>query len=163
MEQPLRNSLSSSKEIPRLSWNSKVHYCVHKGPPSVLILSQIHPVHTFPPYFPKIQYIVIFPSAPRSSEWSLYSRFCDQNVFLISHAFYMSRPSDTPWLDHCNCSWWSVQLWSFYAFFSSLPATQQTYIVMRRPAATLLYRSEQQLLQKSGWHFITKIKVIIPI
>jgi hypothetical protein len=26
------------------------------------ILSQVHPVHTFPPYFPKIHYTITFPS-----------------------------------------------------------------------------------------------------
>jgi hypothetical protein len=49
------NSHSDNQGISCLLWNLKVHYCVHKILPLLPILSQMHPVHTFPPYFPKIQ------------------------------------------------------------------------------------------------------------
>jgi hypothetical protein len=42
--------------------NTKIHYRVQKVPPLVPILSQMHPVHTLPPYFPSI---LIVSSHPR--------------------------------------------------------------------------------------------------
>jgi len=39
--------------------------------PLVLNLRQMHPVHNFPPHFPKIQSNNIFTSMPRFSKWSL--------------------------------------------------------------------------------------------
>jgi hypothetical protein len=44
----------SISQIPRLLWNPKVRYHIHNSPPLVPIMSQMHPVHTFPTYFPKI-------------------------------------------------------------------------------------------------------------
>jgi hypothetical protein len=72
---PEVNSCSASQEIPCLSWNPKVHYCVHNSLPLVPILSQMNPVDSPPPDFPKIHSNIILPSMPRSSEWSLPFRF----------------------------------------------------------------------------------------
>jgi hypothetical protein len=62
------NSHSASQEISRLLWNPKVHYHVHKSSPLVTLPIQMHPVHTFPPHFPKIHFNVIFPYTPRSDQ-----------------------------------------------------------------------------------------------
>jgi hypothetical protein len=43
------NSHSASQEIHRLLWNPKVHCCVHRDPPLVLILIHMNSVHAFAP------------------------------------------------------------------------------------------------------------------
>jgi len=42
-----------------------------KSPLLVSILNQMHPVHVFPPYFPKIHSNIILPYMSLSSRWSL--------------------------------------------------------------------------------------------
>jgi hypothetical protein len=44
------NSHSAIQEIPRLSWNPKVHCLVHKSSPLAPILSHMNSVHKFPPF-----------------------------------------------------------------------------------------------------------------
>jgi hypothetical protein len=46
------------------------------------ILSDMNPVHTLPPYLPKIHSNIILSSTPRFCEW-----FSDKNFVRVSHLF----------------------------------------------------------------------------
>jgi len=48
-----------NQEIPRRLWNPKAHHRVRNRLPLVPIVSQMHPVHTFPTLFP-LQYTPIY-------------------------------------------------------------------------------------------------------
>ena len=74
------NRFSASQEIPRILRNPKVHYCIHKRPPPVPILSQINPVHV-PTYFLKIHFNIILPFTPDSSKWLFPLGFPNKTLY----------------------------------------------------------------------------------
>jgi hypothetical protein len=53
------NNDSASQKISCSLWDTKFHYRVLKGPPLIPILSQMNPLHNFPPHFPKIHSNII--------------------------------------------------------------------------------------------------------
>jgi hypothetical protein len=55
-----QNYFTASQEIPRIVWYSKAHYRTHERPPTILILSQINPVHTSSSHLLKIQFNITY-------------------------------------------------------------------------------------------------------
>ena len=73
------NWFAANQEIPRISWNPKVHYRTHKPPPTVSILGQPNPFHIPTTHLLEIHPNIIHPSTPRFPLWSLSLRFPHQD------------------------------------------------------------------------------------
>jgi hypothetical protein len=54
------NQFSASQEIPRILWEPKIHYRIHKRPPPVPVLGQIDLVHALTSHFLKLHLNIIF-------------------------------------------------------------------------------------------------------
>ena len=99
---------AASQEIPRILWNPKAPYRIHKCPPPVPILSQLDPVHITPTsQFLKIHFNIILPSTPGLSKWSLSLGPPHQKplrTYPLPCKFYIPRSSYFLF-DHVNKIW----------------------------------------------------------
>ena len=145
------NRFSASQEIPRILWNPKVHYRIHKCPSPVPILSQLDPVHA--PTFWMIHLNMILPSTPGSSNW-FFPQVSHQNPLHASplpYTRYIPRPSHSRF-DHQNNIGWEVQVLSSSLCISPLscylvsprPKYYPQYHILRHPQSTFLSQCEQQ-------------------
>jgi hypothetical protein len=89
------NILSGGPEIPRVLWNPKVHYNVHKRQlPGPILSQQMNTVHALTP---KNNLNIIPPSTPKSIKWSLPVRI--SNYFCMH---FLLCPTDHILLDLIN-------------------------------------------------------------
>jgi len=86
-------SRRAGQEIPRILWNPKVHYCLHKSSQLISSLRQMNPVNTYPTCFSKSPFNAILSSMPLSSNWSLPFTFSNQNFVYI---FYIPVRATCP-------------------------------------------------------------------
>jgi hypothetical protein len=94
------------QEIPRILWNQKVHYRVHKSPPLVPILSQINPIHPIPSHPISLRSTLILSAHLRLGlpTGLLHSAFPISILYaLLPHSRYMLKQQQqqqqrTPWL-----------------------------------------------------------------
>jgi hypothetical protein len=111
------NNPSDIQEIPRLVWEPKVHYRIHKSQPLVPNLSQLHPVHTFQPYF--LRYILILSSHLRLGLPSglFLSHFPTEVLytFLIS-LMRATRPANLTLLRDANANTNTSKQWTSSPF-----------------------------------------------
>ena len=76
------NRSSISQQIPRVVWNTEIHYRFDKISPRVLILSQINPLHALQTHLRKIRFNIILRPSYRYFKWSVSLSF---DVLLTVH------------------------------------------------------------------------------
>jgi len=104
---------SASPEIPHILWNPNVHYCIHKRPAPVRIMSYINPVPANASHFLKFNFHIVFSFISRFSKRSFSLRSPHQNPVCASplhHTYHVPRLLHSSWFYRPNNIWWGVQI-----------------------------------------------------
>lgn len=107
------NNSTASQDIRRILRNPKVHYRLNNSPPYVPTMSKMNPVHTFPLYFFKMHFNIIYPSAPTSLGFPIKYAVA---LPLFPAKCHMPQPSHSRWfvgskkLSSSLCNFFSLLL-----------------------------------------------------
>ena len=104
---------AANQEIPRISWNPKVHYRPHKRPSPVSILGQPNPVHKSTSHLLEIHPNIIHPSMPSSSQWFYFlpvSKPWPYTPHILTHTSHVPNPSHSSLFYHSQNIGWGVQI-----------------------------------------------------
>jgi hypothetical protein len=139
-----------TQKLPRILWNPKVRYRVHKSLPLVPILSQFDTVHTAPSYLSKIYFNIVYP--PMVLVFLVFSFLLafPPIYFMHSytpHAYYVHCQSHPPSLDHSNYTKRRVQVMMLLIceIFSRHFDFHIHHIIFFRPILILLESREEKI------------------
>ena len=107
------NWFAASKEIPRITWNLKVHYRTHKRLPPISILGPPNTVPITTPYFLEIHPNIIHPFTARPPQWSLSLLLPHQDPIhppILNHTRHMPSPSHSSAFYHPHNIGWGLQI-----------------------------------------------------
>jgi hypothetical protein len=90
--------------------DQKIHYCTNKGPPLLILLRQLNPVHSFIFSLLMMQVTIMPLSTSRSSKRSVSFRLCTLRIVLPSNATTPRPPS----FDRNKNIWRKVQIRNHY-------------------------------------------------
>ena len=145
---------SASQEIPRILWNLKVHYGIHKCPPPVRTLRQINSVM---PSHPTSWSILILSShiCLRLQSGLFPSGFPIKTLVYLSsprHTCYMPCPCNPFGFDHPSNIWWGVQVIKLLImWFFPLPFYVIPFRLNYAPSASVLKHPHPTFLPQFEW------------
>jgi hypothetical protein len=138
------NRFADSQEIPCILWNPKVHYRIHKCPPTVCTMNQLNQVRTATSHFLKIYLNIILSStagSPRNIETFKSTLKNRSNVFksLVHGDDIMMLVILLTAANYYSCQYWVFMLVDRCDYVWNLPKESESETLNRSSAFNLFY------------------------